>query len=276
MLAPGYTARTSHDRTPFRLTTPTTDHGTIRPRVSSQESQTGAHDELWDLENLRAARRLCDWMYQQFSGFVDGVVVEVGAGIGTFSERLLAHQSVTELVLVEPEDACIEILTDTFASDPRVTVVGETLPDSPALLSRAGEVDFLLCQNVLEHIEQEAPAVRAMAEALRPGGHLTLLVPAHPRLYGNLDRTYGHHRRYTRERLRGVVAGAGLEIVDLYSFNLLGVPGWWVNRLRRSPQISRRSLLAYEALLRVWQPIERRRRPPWGLSLIAHARKPTR
>jgi SAM-dependent methyltransferase len=226
------------------------------------------------LENLRAARRLCDWMYQQFSRFVDGRVVEVGAGIGTFSERLLAHQGVTELLLVEPEDACIEILTDTFAGDPRVAVVRETLPDSPTLLARTGEIDFLLCQNVLEHIEQETPAVRAMAEALRPGGHLTLLVPAHPRLYGNLDRTYGHHRRYTRERLRRVVADAGLEITDLYSFNLLGVPGWWVNRFRRSPQISRRSLLAYETLLRVWQPIERRRRPPWGLSLVAHARKP--
>jgi SAM-dependent methyltransferase len=256
------------------LTTPTKDHGPAQPVLPAEEDQTGAHDELWDLENLRAAQGLCDWMYEQFSPFVGGEVVEVGAGIGTFSERLLAHPGVTALVLVEPEHACVEILAETFGSDSRVTVVREMLPDAPALQTRTGRVDFLLCQNVLEHIEHEGPAVRAMADALRPGGRLTLLVPAHPRLYGNLDRLYGHHRRYTRERLRRVVDEAGLELDDLYSFNLLGVPGWWLNRFRSSPGISKTSLQAYEALLKLWQPIERRRRPSWGLSLVAHARKP--
>jgi SAM-dependent methyltransferase len=214
-------------------------------------------------------------MYEQFLPFVHGEVAEVGAGIGTFSERLLAHPEVTGLLLVEPEQACFEVLTRSLSHDSRVTVVAETLPESPALRTRAGEIDFLLCQNVLEHIAEEGPAVRSMAEALRPGGRLTLLVPAHPRLYGNLDRLYGHHRRYTRERLRSTVIDAGLELDDLYSFNLLGVPGWWLNRFRRSPQISRSSLRVYESLLRAWQPIERRYSPPWGLSLIAHARKPT-
>jgi SAM-dependent methyltransferase len=235
---------------------------------------TESHDELWDLENLRAARRLGDWMYEQFEPYVDAEVVEVGAGIGTFSERLAANTVVRDLLLIEPEPACVEVLRHEFASDPRVDVACETLPDSPALRARAGRIDFVLCQNVLEHIEEEVPALRAMATALRPGGHLTLLVPAHPRLYGNLDRAYGHHRRYTREHLRRVVTEAGLEIEELYSFNLLGLPGWWVNRFRRSPQISSAALRIYELLLRVWQPIERRRRPRWGLSLIAQASKP--
>jgi SAM-dependent methyltransferase len=229
---------------------------------------------LWDLENLRQARGLCDWMYEQFGAFVGGEVVEVGAGIGTFSERLLADPALTGLTLIEPEGACAEVLQETFQRDARVTVVRETLPSSAALQAQAGNVDFLLCQNVLEHIEQEGPAMRAMAEALRPGGHLTLLVPAHPSLYGNLDRAYEHHRRYTRGRLRRVVGDAGLVLDDLYSFNLLGVPGWWLNGRRRLPSISRLSLRAYEALLKLWQPVERRRRPPYGLSLVAHARKP--
>jgi len=243
--------------------------------ISQVVEPTDTHHELWDLENLRTAHRLCDWMYEQCLPFVHGEVAEVGAGIGIFSERLLTHPAVTRLLLVEPEDACANILMQAHGNDPRVTVVRDTLPDSPALSAREGHIDFLLCQNVLEHIAEEEPAVRAMAKALRPGGHLTLLVPAHPRLYGNLDRVYGHYRRYTRERLSNVIADAGLENEDLYSFNLLGVPGWWLNRFRRSPSISRSSLRAYETLLRLWQPIERRHRPPWGLSLVAHARKPT-
>jgi len=161
-----------------------------------------------------------------------------------------------------------------FGARANVTVARETLPESPALLAREGAIDFVLCQNVLEHISEEQASVQAMARALRPGGTLALLVPAHPRLYGNLDRAYGHYRRYTRARVRSLLAGADLEIVDLYSFNLLGVPGWAVNRFRSSPGISRGSLRAYEALLRAWQPVEDWRRPPWGLSVIAHARKP--
>lgn len=233
-----------------------------------------AHDELWDLENLRAARGLGDWMYEQFEPYVAASTVEIGAGIGTFSERLAVHPDLRELLLVEPEPACAEVLARGFAGDTRVTVTRETLPESPALSKRAGRVDFVLCQNVLEHIDDEVPALRAMASALRPGGRLTLLVPAHPRLYGNLDRLYGHHRRYTREHLREVVTAADLEIDSLYSFNLLGVPGWWINRFRTAPQISRGALRVYELLLRAWRPIESRRRPPWGLSLIAQAHKP--
>ncbi len=236
--------------------------------------QEGRNEGFWGLENLRGARRLCSWTYEQFHAFVRGEVVEVGAGIGTFSERLLADPGVTGLTLIEPEEACVEVLVDTFKDDPRVTVVAETLPDSATLRSLADRVDFLLCQNVLEHIEPEAQAVQAMADALRPGGRLTLLVPAHPRLYGNLDRLYGHHRRYTREHLSRVVAGAGLAVDEIYSFNLLGVPGWWVNGKRRSPEIGKTALRAYEALLRLWQPIERMRRPPFGLSLVAQAHKP--
>jgi hypothetical protein len=34
-----------------------------------------------------------------------------------------------------------------------------------------------------------------------------------------------------------------------------------------------RSLALYEALLRVWRPVEDRFRFPWGLSVIAHARR---
>jgi SAM-dependent methyltransferase len=231
-------------------------------------------DGLWDLESLRRAPRLCGWMYEQFDDFVGGEVVEVGPGIGTFSARLLAHPGVTRLVLIEPAQACVEALTESFGDDARVTVVRERLPDSAALVARAGKADFVLCQNVLEHIEQDRAAVRAMADALRPGGRLTLLVPANPCLYGKLDRLLGHHRRYTAERLSRVIGEAGLAIDELYAFNLLGVLGWWVNGLRRSPRIGRASLRTYEALLRIWQPIERRRRPPFGLSLVAHAHKP--
>jgi SAM-dependent methyltransferase len=200
-------------------------------------------------------------------------VVEVGAGIGTFSARLL-DAGARELLLVEPEAACVVELERRFAGDERVQVRAELLPEAPSLRARAGQFDVALSQNVLEHIEDDGAAMAAMARAVRPGGRLTALVPAHPRLYGPLDRAYGHHRRYTRQRLRAIVERAGLHVDRLYAFNALGIPGWWARSRTGASDIGGAPLRVYEALLGAWRPIERRIDPPFGLSLIVHARRP--
>jgi SAM-dependent methyltransferase len=231
-------------------------------------------DVLWDLENLKEARGLTSWMFEQFERDVRGRVLEVGAGIGTFSELLL-EKPVSEALLMEPHPPCARVLEDQYSGNARARVLVEALPDAPSLAAEQESIDFILCQNVLEHIEDDVSALQAMAAVLKPGGRLGLLVPAHPRLYGPLDDAYGHERRYTKPVLRERLRRAGFEIDDLYAFNALGIPGWWVqNRRGTAANISRGSLRAYEALLRAWKPVERRWRPPWGLSAIAHARKP--
>jgi SAM-dependent methyltransferase len=198
--------------------------------------------------------------------------LEVGAGIGTFSSRLLAAGA-TELLLIEPEPACVAELERRFAGDPRVEIRAELLPGAPSLADRAGSFDFALSQNVLEHIRDDRGAVAEMAGALRPGGRLMALVPAHPRLYGSLDRAYGHERRYTPQRLRSIVEASGLVVERLYFFNALGVFGWWARSRTGARGIGSTSLRAYERLLAAWRPIERRIDLPFGLSLIAHARR---
>jgi SAM-dependent methyltransferase len=229
-------------------------------------------EPLWDLENLARARRLCDWMFDQYARVATGHVAEVGAGIGTFTRRMV-DAGADSVLAIEPDPVCQHRLKETFKDDPRVEAVAETLPGSPSLEAMEGSLDLVVSQNVLEHIADDSAAMRAMAAAVRPGGHLVALVPAHPRLFGELDRRFAHHRRYTRESLRRLVEQSGLAVTDVRAFNLLGVPGWWVQSRRRDPSLDERSLAAYEALLRVWRPVEDRVRFPWGLSVIAHARR---
>ena len=151
-----------------------------------------------------------------------------------------------------------------------------TLPEAPSLAAAAGTLDLVVCQNVLEHLARPRRGDgRDGRAALRPGGWLVLLVPAHPRAVQRArPRATGTAGATTRPLVRALVAGAGLELTELYSFNLLGVPGWWVAGKRADPsRSSARSLDAYEALLRAWRPIERRVRPPVGLSLVASTRR---
>jgi len=229
--------------------------------------------ELWDLQALAEAHRLGDWVFEQFSWAVGPDVVEVGAGIGTFSARLL-DAGVQRLVLVEPEPTCADILDERFAGDSRVTVERDRLPEADALLRRPGVFDFALCLNVLEHVADDVRALAAMAGALRPGGRLGLLVPAGPKLFGSLDIHYGHHRRYTTGSLRALAESAGLRVTALYPFNALGIPGWWFRTMTGGTRLGSRSLSAYDRLLVFWRPLEKRLRLRWGLSLVLHAERP--
>ncbi len=200
-------------------------------------------------------------------------MLEIGAGIGTFS-TLLLDAGAAPLALVEPEPLCVAELHRVFDGDSRVEIVQELLPEAPSLKSRPGYFRYALAQNVLEHIEDDVAALAAVVDALEPGGELAVLVPAHPFLYGRLDEGFGHFRRYTRPRVRALIRDAGAELTSLRSFNALGVPAWWIAGRTERVDINEGSLRAYEALLRFWRRVEDAVRPPVGLSLVARARKP--
>lgn len=238
-------------------------------RVPGRSSNEAILD---DLRLLGGADRLCAWMYEQFARFVGGTVVEVGAGIGTFTGRLL-DGGAERLLAIEPDPGCASVLEARFVSDPRVVCARDFLPEAPSLASQAGEVDLVVCQNVLEHIEDHVAAVVSMAGALRPGGRLVLLVPAHPRLYGSLDLAYGHWRRYTPAMVRELMDNAQLETEDVHHFNALGIPGWWAKGRGNSTQIGPAALRVYETLVAGWRHVEARARPPAGLTLVGIGRK---
>jgi SAM-dependent methyltransferase len=223
-----------------------------------------------DLEAIRAARRFGTWMFSQFAADVRGDVAEVGAGIGTFSDRLLSR-GIRSLLMMEPDPQSAEALAPIAARDPRARVVRDSLPDARSLEPKG--FDFVLCLNVLEHIEDDAAALATIRAALRPGGDLGLLVPAHPRLFGPLDERYGHYRRYTPDRLRAVLRDADLDVRELRRFNMLGIPGWWLKNRRPDARLDRRSLLLYDGLVPIWRRVERAVGPPAGLSLLVRARR---
>jgi hypothetical protein len=88
-------------------------------------------------------------------------------------------------------------------------------------------VDSVVAINVLEHLEQDVRALKAMGSTVVAGGNLVLLVPGYPSLYGEFDRAVGHVRRYTPKALGQAVEAAGLQVTVLKPVNLLGGLAWW-------------------------------------------------
>jgi SAM-dependent methyltransferase len=72
--------------------------------------------------------------------------------------------------------------------------------------------------DVLEHVDDDVGALRALRECLAPGGALALTVPAHQRLYDEMDEIAFHRRRYERAGLRRVLEESGFEVRLLSHF----------------------------------------------------------
>jgi hypothetical protein len=111
---------------------------------------------------------------------------------------------------------------------------------------------------------------------LEPGGRLVLLVPALRSLFGSLDRALDHFRRYDRGELLAKLDRAGFSVERQFFFNLLGVPGWYLNsRVLKRTSFPPVQLTLYDRLVPLFR-LESRFRLPIGMSLIAVARKPAR
>ncbi len=90
--------------------------------------------------------------------------------------------------------------------------------------SRYGAIYSL---NVFEHIPDDKAALSRCFEALKPGGHLFVYVPAHEEIWTALDNAVGHQRRYTQDTLRRLLTDGGFRVVSSGEHDHAG---YWVSR----------------------------------------------
>lgn len=196
-------------------------------------------------------------------------VLEVGSGLGEFSAQFT---DLDRLVLTDVDPEALRALRARFPGA-GVEVVGLDL-DGQAELDTL--VDSVVAVNVLEHIEDDVAALRALARLVRPGGTLVLWVPGYMWLYGGFDRRVGHHRRYTPATLQAAATAAGLAVDACHPVNLLGALAWWVAVRLGGTGTPRPGLVrAYDRLVvPATRFLERRVRPPFGQSVLCVARRP--
>jgi SAM-dependent methyltransferase len=211
---------------------------------------------------------------REFQPFLGKRVVEVGAGIGTFSALLLG-EAIEELILLEPAVNLFPLLRRRLADQRRVRLVPGRLEDVSEELRRQA-VDSVLLVNVLEHLADDVDALKLAFSLLRPGGYLLLFVPALPQIYGSLDLAFGHVRRYTRTELTLKLRDAGFSIAELKYRNLVGVLAWFVAaKILGLTRLGRLSVTMYDRLVVPWLfALERAMEPPLGQSLLGVCRKP--
>ena len=112
---------------------------------------------------------------------------------------------------------------------------GRVVADAAQMPCRSSSLDAVCAFDLLEHLDDDAAALREWRRLLRPGGMLVLTVPAYGSLWSAHDDVNGHRRRYHAASLKPLLAGAGFTVVRMTYFNTLLLPAValvrWAERL---------------------------------------------
>lgn len=227
------------------------------------------------MQRARQDRLLIDrvdlWLYQEIEPYLGQRILEIGCGLGNFA-RHLTHRRFYLGTDLSPESVARVNRLLRHQSHMQACVADLT---GPAFQDLARfEIDTVFSLNVLEHIEDHALALRNARAVLQPGGHLILVVPAHPWLYGTMDRALGHHRRYTKQAMAALLGDVALIPVKLSYLNAFAALGWFANgRILRQQAPPSGQLRLFNHLVPLLKHLERAVPPPFGISLLAVARK---
>lgn len=159
--------------------------------------------------------------------------VDFGAGGGEFAGRL--------------SRAGIDVTCVELDPDLQKVIKGKGLKVSSDI-SGCRDCARVYSLNVLEHIEDDAAALKSIYDAMAPGGRLLLYVPAFMQIYTEVDRQVGHYRRYTMPELMGKLETAGFAVDEARYVDSLGFFAWallkWLGHT--DGVVSRKSIVFYD------------------------------
>jgi len=221
------------------------------------------------LFSLSKAPRFNRWMADAVRPFLGNSILEIGAGIGNLTSLFLPRD---KYIASDIDPVYIHTLSSRFSGNDSLTVKKLDLSKSSEFESLAGIVDSLVCLNVLEHIEDDASALKSIFNVLKPGGKAIILVPQGQGLFSELDKVVGHFRRYDKEDLRQKMLAAGFSIDTMFDFNRPGYLGWLKGKIRGSSTLGKVEMKIFDHMVWLFRMIDDRL--PWpGLSIIAVGKK---
>ncbi|MCP5118509.1 MAG: methyltransferase, partial [bacterium] len=223
------------------------------------------------LNNLTGTPQYVSWITRVLRPYLGDTVLEIGAGLGTLSGRLLARR--LRYVAGEADPLYVHALRNRFLRTPNVSV-RKLDPADPEDFAALGErFDTALCLNMLEYAEKPEACVANLVNVLKPRGRLLALVPQGESLFGAVDKAMGHRRRFGLKTLRPLLEKNGLEVERVHQLNKASKPAWWLtSKVLRRRRINKPVLKLFDKTVWLWRLLDRAL--PWkGLSLVVVARK---
>jgi len=172
------------------------------------------HYEGQELHLFEKAAKWKQYLATTLKPYIQGKVLEVGAGIGE-TTLYLQNNKVQEWTCLEPDQNLLSILLSKIKAKKFPSYCNARLGTIKNILE-GSTFDTIIYIDVLEHIEDDKKEITAAAPFLKIGGSLIILSPAYPVLYNPFDKAIGHYRRYSKKTLRAIVPSLEFKEEKLY------------------------------------------------------------
>jgi glycosyltransferase involved in cell wall biosynthesis len=208
------------------------------------------------LDAFSSAPNFNRWMADTIQPYIGKRVLEIGAGMGNLTRLLLAGRK--RYVATDVDREHLERLRNRLSQRPNLETAELNAADPQGHEEFRGQMDTVVCLNVLEHIEDHLGALRNIRSMLQDGGRAVILVPAGQSIYNSLDEELGHFLRYSEDQLRQRMTEAGFEVETILRFNRASRPGWWLNgTVLKRRTISRMQLKNFDRLIWLVRRVDR-------------------
>ncbi len=249
--------------------------------VVSAMNQAGVGDALrLELSTIESLVNYHTWIYQEIEPFLGVRLIEIGAGLGTFSDLLIRHhiagQPNRTLELLEPAEGLFAQLRNKCQARHDGLLRTDRLRLANNMFTpRVNTFDTALMINVLEHIEDDRNLINHIYSSIQPGGTVVVFSPALPFLYSPLDQRVGHFRRYRKNELSALMKSAGFALEKVQYMDTLGVLPWYlINVLAGSRSFNPLLAKTYDrAVIPITRWVEHYFGAPIGKNVLVVGRK---
>jgi SAM-dependent methyltransferase len=225
------------------------------------------------LDVISSADKFNYWMYETIAPFSSGTILEIGSGVGNISQYFLKDNK--NIYLSDIRLNYRNIIQNKFNLD-HTRVIDIDIIDSDFsnnYRELLGKFDSVFCLNVVEHLEDDNLSIENMLKLLKPGGELTVLVPAFQFLYNKFDVNLEHFRRYNRKTILKLMTKHG-ELIKVFYFNSIGILGWFVSgKIFKNNTIQKGEMKLYNYLVPFIKIFDRLTLNKIGLSVVCVIKK---
>ncbi|MCA1605715.1 MAG: class I SAM-dependent methyltransferase [Acidobacteria bacterium] len=254
------------------------DSGSGDPSAGVQTTKEGFAYPGRELEAMAQAANYHRWILDTFKPYLGRNLVEVGAGIGSFSELILKLHQCETLSLVEPSNAMYGELAaraQQLKTSTKVRAYHSTFIEAAPQIKLQQLPDSIIYVNVLEHVADDERELKAIHQTLADAGRVFLFVPALSWLYGAFDERVGHFRRYSKRELEEKLGRTGFKVILSTYFDFAGIAPWWLKYcLLKSVTMNPGGVRFYDRfIVPAARRVESIVSPPLGKNIIAIAEK---
>ena len=154
--------------------------------------------------------------------YIKGNILEIGAGCGSFTKNYY-KSNFKNIFLTEKDEKNIFDLQKKFKKNSNIKISNLSVENIN------GKFDTILYLHVLEHIKDDVQEIENAKKKLNEGGYLVIMVPAHQKIFGNLDKAVGHFRRYEKKFFKTNLLQ--LKLINLKYLDSMGYLLYYLNKI---------------------------------------------